>query len=351
MSESEDYDKILQEVRRRYNEYENQRVICVALKRHIDSVISKNYKGKKIQVWLEPEITPVIKKENQPFKTPDLLLRVDSKWLVLDYKQIESRDRETLTSHVNGVLQYQQEFIINHSFSKDKKIKTTENFIPCVSIICPREVAQEFSKIANSVTIFDAKDGSKISFSKVVDRLSDRELAKIFESELEITKNTRDLAMIRFLRQKPQTISYTALIVVNNLANADGRAYADPIEAPIKNVVDILKELFPPYLKTVDGFDRDQVTKERVIEAANFLNEIGFADYKDDMLIMKRSTGRLIPDLLEHLQKKEADLIFIKRQKEEREEVKSPEPKTKKGRRFRKAKASPDDQSLERWLH
>ncbi len=140
------YDKVYSEIKRLFDEYEDQRDLTVALMAYIEDTLGDTFRGNNIEIWLEPEIEPTTKRDpNQKYKAPDILLAIDrQEWLILDYKEITSTNEGTLLSHWDEVTEYDQEFNI----VLDKKTMLYFTFTPKVGVICPQKIASLFSTIS-----------------------------------------------------------------------------------------------------------------------------------------------------------------------------------------------------------
>ena len=168
-----------------------------------------------------------------------------------------------------------------------------------------------------SVSVFSCKFGSTVKLELMNNRFKGPNLRKLFEAPILMPQDNDDLpklgihlAIVKFLRHEPKCASYTALVISENLNTFIKRMDSDTIETNIDEVTTVLSGYFPPYLKSKDGYDIQQVTKGRVIIAAEFLDKIQYLLLRrNGQIICKRSKGAMIDDIPDYFMTHEARLM------------------------------------------
>lgn len=336
--DSKSIEEIQEEVKNEVAEYENQREVCLSFREYFSKMDG-------IKVWAEP----VLKLPDGKFKTPDLLL-AKNEWVILDYKEITSRAKTTLNSHLSDVAQYRQQFTLG-------KV----NFEPDIGLICPLNIAPAFKELVNTAPVLGCRLGKNIRLRRVAGDFRSHEISNLFPSETSFPLATQ-LSMQKFLRHDPKAIAYTAEIVRTVLWQLNQTLGSDDIVATRKQLIDAMTTLYPPYLLSHkgDGFDIYQVTSGRVNQALEFLDKIDFVTIKkaprerenEDVISTSRRKAPQVTNFIEYFIKKEAELRFEAlekaRKKEEREQQRKLAKEEKK--RQKDALKTAGTQTLDKWI-
>ena len=327
MSEHEpkSVEEIADKIRNAVDEYENQRQVCLSFRKHFSQL-------KDTKAWSEP----VMRLPNKAYKTPDLLL-AQQDWLALDYKQITSRSKTTLNTHITDVNEYRQTFTFRGT-----------SFEPDVAIICPMNVASAFRDLVNTVPILSCKLGKNIKLKRVAGQFKSPELSKLFSEEVAFPLAT-ELTMQKFLRHDPKAIAYTAEIVRTVLWQLNATLGSDDVQATRQQLVDIMSTLYPPYLRShkSEEFEVQQVTSGRVNQALEFLEKIDFISIKkaergkenEDVISTSKRKGLQVTNFRDFFIQKQAELEYDTQLKAQRKEERATQRRLAREQRQRERDA------------
>ncbi len=151
-----------------------------------------------------------------------------------------------------------------------------------------------------------------------------RKFKAFFREPIKILQNSEKLATIRFLKHEPISLSYIAQIISDVIPTLTKRAGSKTIETNVEELTNRLAGFYPPYLKNREGSKLLQITRGRVIKGCRFLDKIKYLDLrKDNSILMERSKGKMIGDLLEYFLDKEATIALRMSEKEIRKQAAS----------------------------
>lgn len=253
-----DIEKLLDDVTNEFNEYEHQRLICLSIREYF-----KN--SQNLRIWSEPVLISSIGNN----KTPDLLLHKEN-WAILDYKEIRGKSKDTLNHHITDLEKYRQQFVFDE-----------ETFEAEVVMIAPLDVAPAFKHLVNTPPILGSSLGKSIKLKQTVGEFKSHDLNDVFAGELSFPLATITSTQ-KFLRHEPKTVSYIASIVWPSLWQLSMSVGSDDIRVSKSNLIKTMSGFYPPYLKSVKGsqFNLSQVTEGRINKALKFLKKIEFHKHR-----------------------------------------------------------------------
>ena len=166
------------------------------------------------------------------------------------------------------------------------------------------KIRKESADVEVSVIEFGI-DESYVTFSVVSQKAEDQKFFEFFHEDRLVFP--LDVSPINFLRTEPQ-ISFLADRVYSYLQSLKPIDLRRPEYYQVKKtrLLESLQQIFPPSLRTKDGYPIQQLVEGRVNKALNFLEKDGFVSIVGDFIRIPRDRGALIGDLFEHFIKLQA---------------------------------------------
>lgn len=113
--------------------------------------------------------------ENGENKIPDLLLR-KSDWLILDYKEIKGKSKETLGHHISELDKYHQKFTYSGN-----------TFEPDVAIISTSLIANVFKDNVDTLPVLGCLLGKTIRLKHVAGKFRSTEISDVFGAQFSVS--------------------------------------------------------------------------------------------------------------------------------------------------------------------
>lgn len=277
-------DKI-SEIMFKVEEYTYERSICVSFYNYGASVNG-------LKVVIQPDI--ISSTVSTKVKTPDLLIIMESEFVILDVKDLHTSSKKTFDSTKKDLLEYAGEWAYDHQI-----------FVPHLVMCVPKgKVKRKDVGLDISVVDFDV-DNSEIKLSIISNNGQASKLFGMFQNDSLVFP--LDTSPIHFLRTEPP-ISYVAERVYSLLQVAAPPDLSKPeyYQVKLKTFVKTVQNIFPPSLSSRTGNLIPQLAEGRVRRALAFLERDKFVSLHGEFIRFPRNRGGGTGDLLEHFIKIQA---------------------------------------------